>query len=88
MSGVKVDFIGQLIIDTRITLTEGAEASSKQLVADTLFTAIKVVLYQFLLIALLPVSDSSILAERYFHFFFSKVGFQSENIKLELGHPG
>ena len=48
MSGVKVDFIGQLIIDTRITLTEGAEASSKQLVADTLFTAIKVVLYQFL----------------------------------------
>ena len=33
MSGVKVDFIGQLIIDTRITLTEDAEASSKQLVA-------------------------------------------------------
>ena len=63
MSGVKVDFIGQLIIDTRITLTEGAEATSKQLVADTLFTAIKVALYQFL--TLLPLSDCSILAEMF-----------------------
>ena len=61
MSGVKVDFIGQLIIDTRITLTEGAEATSKQLVADTLFTAIKVALYQFL--TSFPLSDCSIFAE-------------------------
>ena len=63
MSGVKVDFIGQLIIDTRITLTEGAEATSKQLVADTLFTAIKVALYQFL--TLLPLSDCSTFAEMF-----------------------
>ena len=88
MSGVKVDFIGQLIIDTRITLTEGAEASSKQLVADTLFTAIKVVLYQFLTYCSFTSLRQFNFSREIFSLFSFKVALQSENIKLNLGHPG
>ena len=43
LAGAKIDFIGQLITDLNITLTEG-NAKNKQLIIDVLFTAIMVTL--------------------------------------------
>ena len=43
LGAAKIDFIGQLILDLNINLTEG-DATTKQLVIDVLYTAIRVAL--------------------------------------------